>query len=77
MFPRVDVKRFNITDDARFMLDLLRSERILFIQGSGFNWPAPDHFRVVFLPTVEELREAFGKIGKFLETYQQGVKNMG
>ena len=62
MFPKVDTKKFNIGDDERFMYDLLRSERILLVHGTGFNWPEHDHFRVVFLPRVDELREALTRI---------------
>jgi alanine-synthesizing transaminase len=71
LFPRLDVKRFNITDDDRFTLDLLRQEKILVVQGSGFNWPQPDHFRIVFLPHVEDLEQAFGKLERFLYSYRQ------
>jgi alanine-synthesizing transaminase len=73
MFPKVDVKKFNITDDEKFMLDLLRAEHILFVQGGGFNWKKPDHFRVVFLPTVPELSDAMTRIGRFLSTYRQSA----
>lgn len=71
MFPKLDIKRFNITNDEKFVLDFLKSEKILLVHGKGFNWPAPDHFRVVFLPRVDELREAFGKMKQFLATYYQ------
>ncbi|MFP4164877.1 MAG: pyridoxal phosphate-dependent aminotransferase [Chitinispirillaceae bacterium] len=70
-FPKVDVKRFNVTDDEKLMLDLLRSEHILLVHGTGFNWPDPDHFRVVYLPRAGELTEAMGRIGKFMEGYRQ------
>ena len=72
LFPKIDVARFNITDDQQFVLDFLRSEKILLVQGTGFNWPAPDHFRLVFLPRVRELESAIGQLERFLSTYTQG-----
>ena len=54
LFPKIDIKKFNITSDEKFVLDFLRSERILLVHGTGFNWSDPDHFRFVFLPTAEE-----------------------
>jgi alanine-synthesizing transaminase len=71
LFPKLDVKRFNITSDDRFTLDLLRQEKILVVQGTGFNWPEPDHFRIVFLPRVEDLEQALSKLERFLHTYRQ------
>lgn len=71
IFPKLDTKKFNIVDDERFALDLLREKKILIIGGSGFNWKHPDHFRVVYLPRVEVLEKAARKIGEFLSTYQQ------
>ena len=71
LFPKLDVKKFNIEDDQKFALDLLQQEKILIVQGTGFNWPHPDHFRIVFLPIKRELTESIGKIGRFLETYRQ------
>jgi alanine-synthesizing transaminase len=71
LFPRIDTRRFNITNDEQFVLDLLRAEKVLVVQGTGFSWPEPDHFRVVFLPHVEELAEAMGRIEHFLSTYRQ------
>ncbi len=70
-FPKVDVKKFNITDDEKMVYDLLRSERILMIHGGGFNWPQPDHFRVVYLPCPEDLTEAMSRIGRFFSAYKQ------
>lgn len=70
-FPKVDVKKFNITDDEKLMYDLVRSEHILLVHGTGFNWPDPDHFRVVYLPRADELIEAMGRIKKFMEGYKQ------
>ena len=71
LFPRIDTKRFNISDDEKFVLDLLRQEKILVVQGSGFNYPDPDHFRIVFLPRTDELASAIDRIGHFLHRYQQ------
>jgi len=71
LFPRLDPARFNIQDDTRFALDLLREKRILVVQGSGFNWPATDHFRLVFLPNDEVLGEAIGGMREFLSWYKQ------
>jgi alanine-synthesizing transaminase len=70
-FPRLDPEVYPIKDDERFVLDLLRAQKILVVQGSGFNWPRPDHFRVVTLPRVADLEEAIGRIGTFLQTYRQ------
>jgi alanine-synthesizing transaminase len=70
-FPKVDVKRFNITNDERFMLDLLREKHLLLIHGTGFNWDLPDHFRIVFLPDKETLAEAMKRLGDFLAHYTQ------
>lgn len=71
LFPKLDIKKFNISDDEKFVLDLLIKEKVLVVQGSGFNWPKPDHFRIVFLPRVEELTEAIRRIERFLKTYRQ------
>lgn len=71
-FPKLDVKKFGITDDVKFALDFLKQKHVLIVQGSGFNWKEPDHFRVVFLPRVEVLEEALGKLGDFLQYYHQG-----
>ena len=73
MFPKIDVKKFNIVNDERFALDLLKEKKILLVHGGGFNWHQPDHFRVVYLPRVEVLKEAAGKIREFLETYHQEI----
>ncbi|MFE2109681.1 pyridoxal phosphate-dependent aminotransferase [Kitasatospora sp. NPDC059463] len=70
-FPRLDPKVFKIKDDARMVLDLLRAERILLVQGTGFNWPEPDHFRLVTLPRAEEITDAVTRIGVFLGGYTQ------
>ena len=71
LFPKIDAVRFNIKDDQQFVLDFLRSEQILMVQGTGFNWPEPNHFRVVFLPQVSDLEWALGRLEKFLASYQQ------
>jgi alanine-synthesizing transaminase len=70
-FPKLDPKVYPIVDDERLCLDLLRSERILLVQGRGFNWPTPDHVRIVTLPHTDDLREALTRIGRFLSTYKQ------
>ena len=74
IFPKIDVKKFNIVDDQQFALDFLREKRVLIVPGSGFNWKQPDHFRLVYLPRVEELNEATGKLADFLAHYRQGKK---
>ncbi len=71
IFPKLDVKKFNIFDDTKFAIDFLREKKVLLVPGSGFNWKTPDHFRVVFLPRVEVLHEAMGKLESFLKTYKQ------
>jgi alanine-synthesizing transaminase len=71
MFPRLDPKVHPIYDDEKFVLDLLLRERLLVVQGTAFNWPAPDHFRVVTLPRLPDLEEAINRIGRFLSTYRQ------
>lgn len=71
LFPKLDPEVFNIKDDQKFALDLLQQEKLLIVQGTGFNWSRPDHFRVVFLPRVEELKIAIDKIANFLTTYRQ------
>ncbi|MEJ6952200.1 pyridoxal phosphate-dependent aminotransferase [Natronospora cellulosivora (SeqCode)] len=71
LFPKVDIKKFNIKDDEKFIRDLVVQEKILLVQGTGFNWPEVDHFRVVFLPRVEELAVAIKRLAKFLSKYRQ------
>jgi alanine-synthesizing transaminase len=71
MFPRLDPKIYPIQDDQQFAYELLAEEKVLIVQGSGFNWPAPDHFRVVFLPNSDDLAEAIGRIARFLEHYRK------
>ena len=71
MFPRLDPAVYPIADDRQFFLELLKQTRVMLVQGTGFNWPAPDHFRIVFLPHEDDLREAVGRIAKFLESYRR------
>lgn len=71
IFPRLDAKRFNITDDKKFARDLLLSTGILLVPGSGFDWKSPDHFRIVMLPEAKELGAAMRKMGDFLKNYIQ------
>jgi alanine-synthesizing transaminase len=70
VFPRLDRDLYPIEDDQAFVLQLLREQHVLVVQGSGFNWPNPDHLRIVTLPRVDDLTEAIGRIGAFLETYR-------
>jgi alanine-synthesizing transaminase len=70
-FPKIDIARFNITDDEKFAMDLLRDQHLLLVHGTGFNWNYPDHFRIVFLPDKETLSDAMRRLGRFLETYRQ------
>ena len=71
IFPKIDTKKFNITDDEKFTLDLLREKKILLTCGSGFNWNKPDHFRIVYLPEIRTLKEATEKLADFLKKYRQ------
>lgn len=71
MFPRLDSKMYPINDDQKFILELLETEKVLVVQGTGFNWPDSDHFRVVFLPNTDDLVEAIGRIARFLEYYRK------
>lgn len=71
MFPRLDPEVYPIEDDRIFLLELLQATRVMLVQGTGFNWPWPDHFRIVFLPHEDDLREAIGRIAKFLEQYRR------
>jgi alanine-synthesizing transaminase len=70
LFPKLDPEIYPIKDDQQFILDLLLEEKVLLVQGTGFNWHAPDHFRVVFLPNVDDLTEAIKRIARFLEAYR-------
>ena len=70
LFPRLDPKMYPITDDRDFVYELLAEEQVLVVQGTGFNWPSPDHIRVVFLPHADDLTHAIQKIARFLENYR-------
>ncbi len=71
LFPKIDIKRFNIRDDEKFVLDFLRQKKVMLVRGMGFNWPEPDHFRVVFLPPVEEMKIVAERLADFLKDYHQ------
>ena len=71
MFPRLDPKMYPIADDQQFAYELLAEEKVQIVQGTGFNWPTPDHFRLVFLPNVDDLTEAIGRIERFLSNYRK------
>jgi alanine-synthesizing transaminase len=71
MFPRLDPKLYPISDDQAFAYELLAEEKVLIVQGTGFNWPEPDHFRIVFLPNSDDLTEAIGRIDRFLAHYRR------
>ncbi|PLC03515.1 aminotransferase [Variovorax sp. RO1] len=70
MFPKLDPEVYPIADDRQFFLELLKETRVMLVQGTGFNWATPDHFRIVFLPHEDDLREAINRIAKFLEQYR-------
>ena len=70
LFPRLDPKVYPIEDDQQFFLEMLQDTKVMLVQGTGFNWPHPDHFRVGFLPHEDELREAITRMAKFLENYR-------
>jgi len=67
MFPRLDPNVYPIANDQKFFLDLLEETKVMLVQGTGFNWPSPDHFRIVFLPHEDDLREAINRVARFLE----------
>jgi alanine-synthesizing transaminase len=71
MFPRLDPKMYPIADDQQFAYELLAEEKVLIVQGTGFNWAAPDHFRIVFLPNTDDLSDAIGRIARFLGHYRK------
>jgi alanine-synthesizing transaminase len=71
MFPRLDPKIYPIQDDQQFILEMLQETKVMLVQGTGFNWPSPDHFRIVFLPHEDDLRLAIGRIAAFLEQYRK------
>lgn len=71
MFPRLDPAVYPVRDDQQLILELLQQERVLLVQGTGFNWPAPDHFRVVFLPSVDDLSDSLSRVARFLDGYRK------
>jgi alanine-synthesizing transaminase len=71
MFPKLDPKIYPIEDDRQFFLEVLKETRVMLVQGTGFNWSAPDHFRIVFLPHEDDLREAVSRLAKFFESYRK------
>ena len=71
MFPRLDPKVYPIQDDQQFAYELLAEEKLLIVQGTGFNWPRPDHFRLVFLPNAHDLTEALTRLDRFLGGYRR------
>jgi len=73
MFPKLDPQVYPIEDDQQFFLDLLQETRVMLVQGTGFNWPRPDHFRMVFLPHEDDLRVAIGRMAKFLESRRKNA----
>jgi alanine-synthesizing transaminase len=75
MFPKLDPAIYPIADDQQFFLELLQETRVMLVQGTGFNWSDPDHFRIVFLPHEDDLREAIGRVAKFLENYRKRHSN--
>jgi alanine-synthesizing transaminase len=70
-FPKIDIKKFEIDDDMQFALDFLQNKKVLIVQGTGFNWKQPDHFRIVFLPAMDELKTALDRLEDFLKDYKQ------
>jgi alanine-synthesizing transaminase len=71
LFPKIDVKKFNITSDVQWILDFLIKKKVLLVQGTGFNWEKPDHFRIVFLPHKNDLTEAINHLADFFDGYSQ------
>jgi alanine-synthesizing transaminase len=71
LFPRLDSRVYPIVDDQQFILELLIEEKVLLVQGTGFNWPHPDHLRIVFLPNTDDLSEAIGRFGRFLDGHRK------
>lgn len=71
LFPKLDRKMYPITDDQQFILELLEEQQVLVVQGTGFNWPDPDHLRIVFLPNADDLHDAIGRFGRFLDGYRR------
>ena len=71
LFPRLDRRMYPIADDQQFILELLEEQHVLVVQGTGFNWPDPDHLRIVFLPNADDLQDAVGRFGRFLDGYRR------
>jgi alanine-synthesizing transaminase len=71
LFPKIDLKMYPITNDQQFIGELLEEQKVLLVQGTGFNWPKPDHFRIVFLPNTDDLTEAFGRFAAFMDGYRK------
>jgi len=71
LFPKLDRRMYPITDDQQFILELLEEQHVLVVQGTGFNWPEPDHLRIVFLPNADDLHDAVGRFGRFLDGYRR------
>lgn len=71
IFPKIDIKKFNIHSDEQFVLDFLHKYHILLVHGGGFNWQSPDHFRIVYLPQMEDLKKTAASLSEFLSTYRQ------
>jgi alanine-synthesizing transaminase len=74
MFPRLDPKMYPIADDQQFAYELLAEEKVLIVQGTGFNYPTPDHFRIVFIPNADDLTEAITRIARFLDHYKRRAR---
>jgi alanine-synthesizing transaminase len=71
LFPKIDLKMIPVKDDEQFVLDFLKQKKVLLVQGTGFNWPQPDHFRVVFLPTIDEMKIVAKRFAEFVDGYSQ------
>jgi len=71
IFPRIDTTKIPVKDDAKFVLDFLKQKKVMLVQGSGFNWPKPDHFRVVFLPSLDEMKLVAQRFAEFIDGYSQ------
>jgi alanine-synthesizing transaminase len=71
LFPKIDTKKIPVYDDAKFVLDFLKQKKVMLVQGTGFNWHAPDHFRVVFLPAIDEMKLVAQRFTEFVEGYSQ------
>jgi alanine-synthesizing transaminase len=71
LFPKIDLKVIPVKDDVQFVLDFLKQKKVLLVQGTGFNWPYPDHFRVVFLPAIDDMRIVAKRFAEFVEGYSQ------